>query len=413
VRAVRHHLERLGGLRTQALRLPTATGTQASVAARAIPTETDAFRFGDSLLVRAEYAAAQHAYRAALRHLPGSAHERASYLLRRARIALMIAKYAAACRHIRDALALEPTPAQRATAHSMLALAHCYRGEISLAKDAVVRARASRQEAMRSSSAEGLKATVDVARAEGTLAVVAGQPLQAVRCYLRGADAARKLSDTWDYSIALGNIGDAYLHAGKPESALRYFDEAARQKQAIGDRWGMCYLHHGRAFVYLERGHIERALREAATGLKLAIGVCDLKLVAMLNILLGRAHLAASDRKGAQRAFRFARAAAIRCKARYEIIQANIGLVDVELCNGDVRTAFDRATKAQAQAARTGSKDALAAALTTCAAVHIERGSEDQARRLLGSARKLASRLPRLYGFWFAVGTPRREHLAR
>ena len=93
------------------------------------------------------------------------------------------------------------------------------------------------------------------------------------------------------------------------------------------------------------------------------------------------------------------------------MIQATIGLVDVELSHGDVRTAFDRAIRAQAQAARSGSKDALAAALTTCAAVHIQRGSDDQARQLLGSARKLASRLPRFYGFWFAVSGGRPGHL--
>jgi len=411
VRAVHHHLEGLGALELRAPRMRTARVRQGCARPGTIACEEDAFRFGDSLLVRAEYAAAQRAYRAALRAPAGSARERAKYLLRRARISLMTAKYAAAYRDCREALTLDASPAQRASAESMLALAHCYRGELSFAHNAVSRARAGLGEAIRMSRTEGLKATVDVARAEGTLFVVTGLPRKAVRSYVRGANAASELSNAWEHSIALGNIADAYLHAGKAESALRYFDQAARQKDAIGDRWGMCYLHHGRAFVFLERGHVDRALREAATGLKLAIGVSDLKLVAMLNILLGRAHLARSDLKGAQRAFRFARTAATRCKARYEMIQATIGLVDVELSHGDVRTAFGRAIRAQAQAARSGSKDALAAALTTCAAVHIQRGSDDQARQLLGSARKLASRLPRFYGFWFAVSGGRPGHL--
>jgi len=227
--------------------------------------------------------------------------------------------------------------------------------------------------------------------------------LKAVRCYTRGAEAAKKLSNGWDHSIALGNIADAYLHARKPENALTHFDRAAQEKEAIGDRWGMSYLHHGRAFVFLERAQVERALREAAIGLKLAMGVSDLKLVTMLNILLGRAHLAESDLKSAQRAFRFALTAATRCKARYETIQTTIGLADVELRKGDVQAALDRAIEAQMEATQTGSKDALAAALATRAAVHLRRGSNEKAGQLLASARKLASSLPQHYGFWFTA----------
>src|SRR5204863_148281 len=81
------------GLR--APRMRTARVRQGCARPGTIACEEDAFRFGDSLLVRAEYAAAQRAYRAALRAPAGSARERAKYLLRRARISLMTAKYAA------------------------------------------------------------------------------------------------------------------------------------------------------------------------------------------------------------------------------------------------------------------------------------------------------------------------------
>lgn len=405
VAAVRRNLGGPGDFTRQAAILPGAQARPRSGAA-----DEEAWRLGDSLLVRAEYGAAQRAYRAALRRLSGSAQERVGYLLRRARIALMLARYAETSRHCRAALALDAAPAQRAIAESMLAILHCYRGELSRSEAALLRAHASLEAAKSNSPLEGLRATVAVSRAEGTLCVVRGQPLEANRFYLRGAEAAKELPNGWEYSIALGNMADAYLHARKLERALAYFDQAACEKEGIGDRWGMCYLHHGRAFVFLERGQIDRALREAANGLKLAIGVSDLKLIAMLDILLGRAHLVESDLKSARRAFRFALRAAARCKARYEIIQATIGLAGVELRKGDLRAASDRASRARALAARTGSKDAMAATLATCAAVQVHRGSEEKARQLLRSARKLVSRTPHFYGFWFAVSAAREEH---
>jgi len=369
----------------------------------------DAWRLGDSLLVRAEYRAAQRAYRAALSRMAGSAHERVDYLLRQGRIALMLARYAEASRCYRQVLASELAADQSAIAESMLAIMHCYRGELSRAEAAILRARAFLETAMSNSKVQGRRATVAVARAEGTLSVLRGKPLDGARYYLRGAEAAKALSDGWEHSIALGNIADAYLHARKVDSALQYFDQAASEKKAIGDRWGMCYLHHGRAFIFFERGQFDRALREAAEGLNLAIGVSDLKLVAMLDILLGRAHLAVSDLKSARRAFRFALTAATRCKARYEIIQANIGLTSVELKKGDLRAALDRANEARALAASTGSKEAIATTLATCAEVHTRRSSEKEARELFRSARKLVPGLPRFYGFWFAVGAGRRD----
>jgi DNA-binding transcriptional LysR family regulator/tetratricopeptide (TPR) repeat protein len=403
VSALRHHLAGLESLALQTRGVPGVLARRRSQAIGAITSGEDEWRFGDSLLVRAEYRAAQGAYRAALHRLAGSAHERANYLLRRARMALMLAQYAAACRYCRRVLTLDTLPSQRAIAESMLAIVHCYRGELPLAGNAIARARVYLEEARSVSQVDGLKARVAVARAEGTLSVVSGQPLRALRCYTRGEEAAERLSNQWDHSIALGNIADAYLHARNSEDALTYFDRAAQEKEVIGDRWGMCYLHHGRAFVFLERGQVKRAIREAAVGLKLAMGVSDLKLVAMLNILLGRAHLAESDLKSAQRAFRFALTAATRCKARYETIQATIGLVDVELRKGDVQAALDRAIEAQTQATRTGSKDALAAALATRAAVHLRRRRNEKARQLLASARKLAFRPPQHYGFWFTA----------
>lgn len=131
----------------------------------------------------------------------------------------------------------------------------------------------------------------------------------------------------------------------------------------------------GRSFIFLEREQIDRALHEAACGLRLAIEVADLRLIAMLNILLGRAHLADSNANTALRAFGLALTAAARCKAPYEIVQALIGLAEVELRKGNVRAASEHAAQACVRASRSSSKDAFAAALLARAAVCTKRGS--------------------------------------
>src|SRR5439155_18906351 len=112
VSAVRHHLEGLDSLALQTRRSRRALARRRSHAIGAITSGEDEWRFGDSLLVRAEYREAQSAYRVALHRLAGSAQERANYLLRRARMALMRAQYAAARRYYRRVLTLHRLPSQ-------------------------------------------------------------------------------------------------------------------------------------------------------------------------------------------------------------------------------------------------------------------------------------------------------------
>lgn len=372
----------------------------------ALGGESSVWRLGDSLLLQAEYDAARRAYRTVFRHLGGSrgsASLRAAYLLRLARIALMGGRYATVRRHCGRVLSLGSSPSQAAVADSMLAIMHFYEGDTASGEASLRRAR-SRLRQLRNDSALQ-SALVALLRAEGSILVARGEPLKALRAYEQGATVCERLGYLWERSIALGNIADAYLHARRPGRALRYFDLASKAKRVIGDRWGMCYVHHGRAFVHLTRGEIDRSAREAADGLKMALGVSDLRLIAMLNVLLGRANLAKSDIRAARRAFRFALTAASRCSARLEIIQAAIGLAETELKGGNASAAWARASEARRRAARSGSTAALAAALYACSAIRQKQGLGQSALALLRRARALVPDPQRFYGFWFTVET--------
>src|SRR5260221_1125714 len=138
----------------------------------------------------------------------------------------------------------------------------------------------------------------------------------------------RALDDRWEHSIALYNLADAAVGQGKTAVAFRLLDRAGAEKRAIGDRWGLAYVHHARARAHLVRVDARPALAEASAGLELALRVADPKLMALLNVTLGRAHQANGDLVGARLALGFAVDAARR-SSPIELAEARRALAEL------------------------------------------------------------------------------------
>jgi DNA-binding transcriptional LysR family regulator/tetratricopeptide (TPR) repeat protein len=395
VRAARAHLD---SLRVREPQPATATPPMPP------PRPPASWELGDSLLQRAEYSAALQAYRATRRQLaPLHPDEKSAYHLRLAQVALKLGRYRDATRACQTARAAATTAAGAAQAEATCVLAYCFTGELNQAQKWLDRARARLERPGATDGAEGQRALALTARAEGNLLLALGQPARAVTAYASGAKISEALGDRWEHSIALFNIAEARLHGLDHTRAQLELDRAAVEKEAIGDRWGLGYVHHARGLLHLLAGEIAQARVQAAAGLKLAVGVADAKLSAMLHLLLGRALLAAGELADAERAFRFALRTASGSRTQVELIQAQLGLTDVHLRSGSPARAARSASQALARARAEGGKDAQAAALAASAAVHAQRGDDADAARLLRAARALAPDLTRLYGTWFTV----------
>jgi tetratricopeptide (TPR) repeat protein len=280
-----------------------------------------------------EYDAAERAYRAALLQRRASGclapGEETDVLLRLARVLLHAGCYAEAQQVCERARRFAPVRELQAISLAMLALTHCYTGCLDRVDDSIAEARDLLRRRNGENLPRRLRAEALIGRAAGNLASARSNFGAAAAAYRRAARICSALDDRWEHSIALYNLADAALGQGKTADAFRLLDRAGSEKRAIGDTWGLAYVHHARARAHLVRVQARPALDEASTGLELALRVADPKLVALLNVTLGRAHQANGDLVGAQRSLELAVDSA-RNASPIELTEARHALAELE-----------------------------------------------------------------------------------
>jgi tetratricopeptide (TPR) repeat protein len=205
------------------------------------------------------------AYRRALAAAaPADDHVRR--LRKTATVEQKVGRYDEALGLCREALALVDDPADlgAAAVEAFAALTCCYAGEPSegLAWAELAAARLVRSEA---SGAERWVVEAALHRARGNLLLSLGRANDAATEYQRGLAPCDALDDRWERSIALYNIGEAFVVAGDLGSALRYLEQARKEKSRIGDRWGLGYTWLALARLYREHGDHARASECAHT----------------------------------------------------------------------------------------------------------------------------------------------------
>ena len=385
-------------------RPPPIATTPAIPDASPPPRNDDWLAMGHELLLRGEYAAAQRAYDSGYRQRRKSG---ARGPTDQARHALATASVMARRGRYRDAEsvclgALEHADAAIAAAlEATVSLTRCYRGDFVLARESLERARGHAVAALargNEQSKDGARAWALVQRAEGNLLLETDHVQEAIIAYEKGVAMSRDSGDAWEHSIAVFNLGEAYVVAGDVEHATRLLDEASCRKQEIGDRWGQAHVHYARARMALGRNDVTTALQELAQGLQVATQLADPKLTAALNNAVGRARSSQGEEREALRAFRFALRDAERCDARVDAMQALLGICTVELRSGRVAAAKSCAERARVLATELGARPELGSALYALgevASAEDRIGDAASLYRAAFEARWLTERLPR------------------
>jgi DNA-binding transcriptional LysR family regulator len=354
---------------------------------------------GEALFTRGELQAARVAYDEALasRRVKEGAStvDGARHMLCISRLLVSEGKYEEVERRCEETLLRlgGADPHLAALLGATAALACSFRGDEVRARAALDRARKVAIEEVGHGGRAFHRMRALVQRAEGNLLVVCGRPHDALQAYREGADAAAAGDDTWEHSIALFNLAEAYVMLGDGGRAKELLDAATREKETIGDRWGLAHVHQLRARVELSDQRPERAIEEIRLALQLAVGLTDPRLISTCNATLGEAHLASGDHEEAQRAFDLARDDAERCGARAEIIRAWVGLSATDLGRAKHASAKRWAKKALELAREGGGRLALATTLATLADVASGEDRHPEAAALYRDA--LAARLGR------------------
>lgn len=180
-------------------------------------------------------------------------------------------------------------------------------------------------------------------RAVGNLRAVEGRLREAVEACEAALQGADRIACEWEKSIARFNLADAYARLGQHPAALEHLERAREEKSAIGDRWGLAHVQAVKVEIHLDRHEYEAGKTEVMQGLDLASQLGDPKLVAMLEVLLGRLTYRIGDIDEAHRIATEAQQRAQRGGARVEQLQAGILLGFVALARGEFDDAVQRA----------------------------------------------------------------------
>lgn len=204
------------------------------------------------------------------------------------------------------------------------------------------------------SEADRAGAEAMLCRAEGNVLMGQGQPRKAAQAFEAGLALSRKCGDLVEESTALFNVADACAHAGDPQRARAGFEEALLAKAALGDRWGQAGTHNKLAWIHLEWGDPQRALKMALRGTRLAEQTEDRRMIAINRLALGQIRLSRNETGEARRECVAALDHAAAIGATPEVIECLLGLAAVDRAEGLLVRAGERVARARALAGPSG-----------------------------------------------------------
>lgn len=364
---------------------------------------------GVLLLAQGDYLAAVDAFEQAIGALPEGERlppvEEARLRLRRARLAMSLARYAeceSECDAALDALGTE-SATLRAEVLACLSLCHTNAGRFEEAHHVGRRGVTLIAMAFDVERNERERVLALLLRSIGNMLLGRGRTREAIDAFANGLALCETGADLWERSVARYNLGEACVTAGDLDAGVTHLERAREEKLELGDDWGLAYVHHALASVALERGDLTVAHAHAEEGSELARRSGDPKPVVMHRVLAGRiARLEGRD-DAALQTLRFALRQAERFPARPEILAARLELSALALSRRQVIKALEHAEVARACGFDWGSSGDRAKALLAVGRVLGSDERTEQAAVVLAEA----------LGYAETYGNPHREREVR
>ncbi|MEM9877361.1 MAG: protein kinase, partial [Myxococcota bacterium] len=300
----------------------------------------DAMARGQRQLVRGDFEEARRVLEATAARMvglgPDAADARAGIALQLGQVAFHQGRFAAAMSVCRLAIE-ELSPIEHPACHSQLAswvaLVAVSAGDLTRAEDWLGRSGLFLGSGSEPSPCLRLAGAL-FHRARGNLAMAQGRAETALRHYEASLASCPPDEHPWERSIAIFNLGEAYLRAGRLDDAESMLSRAFALKASLGDRWGMAYAYLALAHVARERGDIARARLGAEAGLLLAEAIGDPKTTSGLLVALARVALDEGDDVAAEAYLTRARVAAEGCYAVPEQLEVRLARAELAWVRG-------------------------------------------------------------------------------
>ncbi len=378
---------------------PTAEGV--GVALRRAAEQRDDLRdtlaVGSRRLIAGDYEAARRLFDdAALAATSLPAEQRAHVALAQARVAYhqgRLESAMAACRQAMEWLGPDEAPATQSLLASWVALIAVSAGDLGRAEDWLGRS----EHFLAGGPDIGPLHRLAVAlhhRAHGNLAVAQGRAAAAINHYEASLSSCRPDEHPWEHSIAIYNVGEAYVRAGRFDEAESLLADAFAVKATIGDRWGMAYAYHARAQILRQRGDADRARLDAEAGLMIAEAIGDPKSASALRTELAWLALDSHDLDRAEHLLARALKGAESCFAVLTQLEVRLARAELARLRGMPGVAEDEAEAALKLADRAGADHGRAKAKLVLARARHERGDATGARSSLDAAEDALERAP-------------------
>jgi len=322
--------------------------------------------------------------------------QRAEIALARAQVAYhqgRLDQAMAACHQAMGGLDAEEAPATQSLLASWVALIAASAGDLSRAEEWLRRSTHFVERDLEPGPRHRL-ATALHHRAQGNLALAQGRAAAGARHYEASLAASRPDEHPWEHSIAIFNVGEAYVRAGRFDEAESLLAEAFAFKATIGDRWGMAHTYLARARIHRARGDADRARLDAEAGLMIAEAIGDPRSASGLRTELAWLALDAADHDRAEHLLARALKGAESCFAASEQLEVRLARAELALARGMSGLAEEEAQSALKLADRAGADHERARAKLLLVRVRHERGDGPGARSSLDAAEDALQRAP-------------------